>query len=93
LAKVERDTDGDGKIDLWIYYDSARDGSIVMKEEADLNSDGAVDLWTFYENGKVVRRDVSRAGMEILSKKGKGFSLPAESRENQVVKNDSPAVR
>ena len=93
LAKVEKDTDGDGKIDLWIYYDSSRDGNVVIKEEADLNSDGAIDLWTFYENGKVVRRDVSAAGMEVLSKQGKGFALPAESTGNQVVKNDSPAVR
>jgi hypothetical protein len=93
LAKVEKDTNGDGKIDLWIYYDSTSDRNVVLKEEADLNGDGAVDLWTFYAGGKVVRRDVSAKGMEILSKQGKGFSLPVESRENQVVKNDSAAVR
>ena len=63
-----RDTNGDGIPDLWIYYDTSRDGEIVIKEERDLNGDGVVDLWTYYENGRVVRRDVSAVGLEILSK-------------------------
>lgn len=68
LAKVEKDTSGSGRSDLWIYYDTSRDGEIVIKEERDLNGDGVADLWTYYENGRVARRDVSAVGLEILSK-------------------------
>ena len=68
LAKVEKDTTGSGRADLWIYYDSSRDGEVVIKEERDLNGDGAADLWSYFENGRLVRRDVSAIGLEILSK-------------------------
>ena len=78
LAKVEKDTSGSGRPDLWIYYDASRDGEIIIKEERDLNGDGIIDLWTYYENGRIVRRDVSAAGLEILSKKEQ---LPAPGTE------------
>jgi hypothetical protein len=68
LAKVEKDASGSGRPDLWIYYDTSRDGEIVIKEERDLNGDGIADLWTYYENGRVARRDVSAVGLEMLSK-------------------------
>jgi hypothetical protein len=67
-AKLERDTNDRGKIDHWIYYDATQDGEIVLKEERDLNGDGVVDLWSYYENGRLVRRDVSAVGAELLSK-------------------------
>jgi hypothetical protein len=78
LAKVEKDTSGSGRPDLWIYYDASRDGEIIVKEERDLNGDGITDLWTYYENGRIVRRDVNAAGLEILSKKEQ---LPAPGTE------------
>jgi hypothetical protein len=93
LAKVEKDTQGDGKTDSVIYYDTAKDGEIVLKEEADLDQDGKVDLWTFYEGGKVVRRDVTAVGLDILSAQEKGLFLPPETNENQVFKNDRAEVR
>jgi hypothetical protein len=67
LAKVEKETRDSGRPDLWIYYDTAKDGEIVTKEEKDLNGDGSVDLWSYYDNGRLVRRDASAAGLEILS--------------------------
>jgi hypothetical protein len=67
-TKLERDTNDRGKIDQWIYYDATQDGEIVLKEERDLNGDGVVDLWSYYENGRLVRRDVSAVGAELLSK-------------------------
>lgn len=76
LAKVERDTTDHGRPDLWIYYDTARDGEVVVKEERDLNGDGAVDLWTYFENGRMVRRDVSAVGLQLLTQQDK-FSDPA----------------
>lgn len=78
LAKVEKDTSASGRADLWIYYDTSADGEIVLKEERDLNGDGIADLWSYYENGRLVRRDVSAAGLEILSKKEQ---LPAPATE------------
>jgi len=67
-AKVEKDLNNDGKMDLWIYYDATKDGEVVLREERDLNEDGGVDLWSYYEGGRLVRRDVSAVGLEILSK-------------------------
>ena len=68
LAKVEKDLNGQGRPDLWVYYDTAKEIETVIKEERDLNGDGLVDLWTYYENGRLVRRDVSAVGLELLSK-------------------------
>jgi len=67
LAKVEKETRDSGRTDLWIYYDTAKDGDIVIREEKDLNGDGAVDLWSYYDNGRLVRRDASSVGLEMLS--------------------------
>jgi len=78
LAKLEKDTSGSGRPDLWVYYDATRDGEIVLKEERDLNADGVADLWSYYDNGRLVRRDVSALGLEILSKKEE---LPAALTE------------
>jgi antitoxin component YwqK of YwqJK toxin-antitoxin module len=66
-AKVEKDSNGGGKPDIWIYYDVSTENEIVLKEEQDLNGDGAVDLWSYYENGRLVRRDLSAAGLELVS--------------------------
>jgi hypothetical protein len=94
MVKLEKDTDGDGKIDLWVYYDAQKNGEVVLKEEKDLNGDGAADLWSFYESGRLVRRDLSAAGLEVMSKLEKrDFSLPPEVTETRGVKNDGAAVR
>ena len=78
LAKVERDSSGGGRTDVWIYYDPLKDGEVVLKEERDLNGDGIPDLWSYFENGRLARRDVNAAGLEILSKKEQ---LPAPAAE------------
>ena len=78
LAKVERDTSGSGRADLWIYYDTSAESEIVLKEERDLNGDGIADMWSYYENGRLARRDVSAAGLEILAKKDQLPASPAE---------------
>jgi hypothetical protein len=94
MVKLERDTDGDGKLDLWVYYDAQKNGEVVLKEEKDLNGDGAADLWSFYESGRLVRRDLSAAGLEVMSKLEKrDFSLPPEAPETRGVKNDGAAAR
>lgn len=68
LTRTETSTRADGKIDLWVHYDTAKEGEVIIREERDLNGDGAVDLWSHYQDGRLVRRDVSAAGLEYLSK-------------------------
>ena len=82
LAKVEKDDSGNGRSDIWIYYDTARDGEIVTKEERDLNGDGIPDVWSYYDNGRLARRDVSAIGLEILSKQEQ---LPVPAVELKTV--------
>jgi hypothetical protein len=81
LAKVERDSSGGGRPDQWTYYDARTDDQIVLKEERDFNGDGIPDLWSFFENGRLVRRDVSAVGLEILSKQEQ---LPASAELTRV---------
>jgi hypothetical protein len=90
-AKIEEDTAGRGKIDRWIYFDSNKEGEIVLKEERDLNGDGVADLWTYYEDGRLVRRDVNAVGAELLSKQDR-LPFPAPDTKNisqsQPVRDD-----
>ena len=93
IMKVEKDTNNDGNMDVWIYYDATAPGELVSREERDLNGDGAIDLWAYYESGRLVRRDVSATGLEVLSKAERGFSLPPEPTEKRIVREDHGAVR
>jgi hypothetical protein len=87
LAQIEKDTLGEGKIDFWIHYDTNGAEEIIIKDEKDMNGDGIADLWTYYENGRVVRRDVSAVGLELLAKQEQ-ISLPvADVKEIQVPGN------
>jgi hypothetical protein len=90
-AKLEEDTNGHGKTDRWIYYDTTKDGEIVLKEERDLDGDGAVDLWSYYQDGRVVRRDLSAVGLELVSKRDQIPSSPADPTNisrPQLVRDD-----
>ena len=80
-AKIEEDKSGRGKIDHWIYFDSSKDGEIVLKEERDLNGDGVVDLWSYYEDGRLVRRDVNAVGEELLSEQDR-LPIPPPNIKN-----------
>jgi hypothetical protein len=84
IAKVEKDTTGRGAPDLWVHYDTSKDGEAISKEERDLNGDGVADLWTYYDNGRVVRRDVSALGLEVLSKLEEIPAAGAELRNISV---------
>jgi antitoxin component YwqK of YwqJK toxin-antitoxin module len=79
-VKLEEDTSDRGKIDHWIYFDTTKDGEIVLKEERDLNGDGVVDLWSYYENGRLARQDVSAVGAELLSKQDRLPSSPPDTK-------------
>ena len=86
LATVEKDTSGRGQPDLWVYYDTSKDSEVVVKEERDLNGDGIVDLWTYYEGGRIVRRDVSALGLDLLSKQEQ---LPAAAADPKELVSDA----
>jgi len=86
-AKIEEDTSGRGKIDRWIYFDSKKDGEIVLKEESDLNGDGVADLWAYYEDGRLVRRDVNAVGVELLSKQDR---LPFPAPDTKDISQSQP---
>jgi hypothetical protein len=83
-VKIEEATSGRGKIDHWTYFDSSKDGEIVLKEEKDLNGDGVVDLWAYYEDGRLVRQDVSAVGMELLAKQDR---LPFPSDDTKKARS------
>ena len=80
-AKLEEDSSGGGKIDHWVYYDTSAEGEVISKEERDLNGDGVVDLWAYYQNGRLVRRDVSAVGLEIVSKQDQLPPSPPDAKE------------
>ena len=87
LAQIEKDTRGKGKIDFWIHYDTSTADQIIIKDEKDMNGDGIADLWTYYEDGRIVRRDVSAVGLELLAKQEQ-ISLPiGDVKEIQVPGN------
>jgi hypothetical protein len=85
LAKVEKDSTGAGRADLWTYYDTASAGEIMIREERDLNGDGVPDIWSHFENGRLTRRDVSAVGLEALTKRDQ---LPATDTE--VIRVSAP---
>lgn len=58
---------GSGRADLWIAYDTTKEGEIILKEERDLNGDGLPDLWSHYDHGRLVRRELNAVGLEIFS--------------------------
>ncbi|MGH8542433.1 MAG: toxin-antitoxin system YwqK family antitoxin [Gammaproteobacteria bacterium] len=82
LARVEKAANGRGKTDLWIYYDTTKDGEIILREERDLNGDGAIDLWSHYEQGQLVRRDVSAIGLELFAKQDQ---VPSSAVDTQKI--------
>jgi hypothetical protein len=82
LARVEKSANGSGKPDLWIYYDATKEGEVILREERDLNGDGAIDLWSHYEGGRLVRRDVSSVGLELLAKQDQ---MPASASDARKV--------
>jgi len=52
-----RDTNGDGRPDVWQYFDNR--GSLV-RVNRDTNFDGRSDVQEWYEDGRLVRRETDR---------------------------------
>jgi antitoxin component YwqK of YwqJK toxin-antitoxin module len=59
-TRVERDTVGDGKVDVWEFYEGGDPSRVVMvRKEEDLTADGSADVKSYYEKGKLIRKEVS----------------------------------
>ncbi|WP_089721562.1 hypothetical protein [Candidatus Entotheonella palauensis] len=52
------DTDGDGHIDQWEYYESGA----LTRLEADRNHDQRVDHWVMYHQGKAMQAEFDTNG-------------------------------
>lgn len=59
IQKVELDTDGDGKVDEWIFYEKG----VAVRGEKDVNKDGKPESKLFYdEKGILVRTETDSTG-------------------------------
>jgi hypothetical protein len=54
---AERDTNFDGKIDMWIQYDKNGEAIIVA---TDKHPDGKPDYWRFLKKGSIFKREFDR---------------------------------
>jgi tetratricopeptide (TPR) repeat protein len=57
LSAEARDSDGDGRLDLFERFDAQ--GRVSLREE-DADGDGEIDVRSLYEAGRLVRRELSR---------------------------------
>ena len=58
IQRVESDTNDDGKIDEWIYYEER----VPVKAQKDTNADGKPDTTIYYVKGVVIRTESDTNG-------------------------------
>jgi len=59
VQRVEADTDANGKIDEWVYYEKG----VAVKGEKDLNKDGKADTAMIYDvKGVIIRTETDANG-------------------------------
>jgi len=54
VVRRERDLNGDGRVDVWEYYDDAGN---LEKQVVDLDFDGKADVVMYFEHGQMVRKE------------------------------------
>jgi hypothetical protein len=59
LARVELDENGDGRTDLWNFYEA---GEHLVRQEQDANGDGKVDSWVELDPRRAGRRNGATSG-------------------------------
>lgn len=64
VARIERDMNFDGQIDLWQYFDEKGE---LVEEEMDLDFDGQIDLVAYYKDGVIERKAMSVAFGNVFS--------------------------
>ena len=66
IRRVDRDTDHDGKIDRWEYYD---ENQKLVKVGFSLRNDGVLDAWAYRDgNGQVTKVEVSTRRDETIDR-------------------------
>jgi len=59
ITRIETDTNGDGKMDEWVYYEEG----VPVKGEKDLNADGKPDTVLIYDvKGVIIRSEADANG-------------------------------
>jgi hypothetical protein len=58
-ALIERDTNGDGRPDVFEKYDTSSGTAVLTRREEDKNGDGQIDITSIYEKGKLVKREIN----------------------------------
>ena len=59
IQRVEVDSDADGKVDEWVYYEKG----VAVKGEKDLNKDGKADTAMIYDvKGVIIRTEADANG-------------------------------
>ncbi len=56
VVRRERDLNGDGRVDVWEYYDDAGN---LEKQVVDLDFDGKADVIMYFERGQMVRKEMA----------------------------------
>jgi hypothetical protein len=66
VVKVERDSKGDGKPDVFETYEQQDGKTALVRREEDVNQDGTPDIVSIYDKGKLVKREISDPALTPL---------------------------
>jgi hypothetical protein len=66
VVKVERDSKGDGKPDVFETYEQQGGKTNLVRREEDVNQDGTSDIVSIYDKGKLVKREISDPALTPL---------------------------
>lgn len=58
VSRQEIDTTGDGRTNLWVYYEHGQ----MVREEEDTVGDGMPHVWSYFKDGKLERQEVHTKG-------------------------------
>jgi hypothetical protein len=59
VVRVERDTKGDGKPDVFEDFEQQGGKTVLTRREEDVNQDGSADVISTYDKGKLVKREIT----------------------------------
>jgi hypothetical protein len=59
VVRIERDTKGRGKPDVFETFTAKTGKPELAKREEDMNGDGKIDVTSIFQGGKLVSREIS----------------------------------
>ena len=66
VVRVERDTKGDGKPDVFETFEQQDGKTVLVRREEDVNQDGSADVISIYDKGKLVKREITDPSLTPL---------------------------